>query len=100
VIDWEVVRWSDDCKRNLRAFDLADPVRVIERGERNLAGYGSLGTPLDDVWKIMINGPDAIFVKRHLGRSGYHDEVFLADEHVLRTFMKILDRATGSHRKL
>jgi len=43
---------------------------------------------------------DSIFVKRHLGVSGYHDEVFHDDEHVLRTLTKILDEAAGSHRKL
>ena len=46
------------------------------------------------------NVPDAIFVKRHKGPSGYHDEVFHDDEHVVRTLTKILDEATGSHRKL
>ncbi len=102
LIDEEVTRWSDDYKRSLRAFDLADPAGVAERAERNLAGYGPL-TPLledDDVWEIMINGPDAIFVKRHQGRSGYHDEVFHDDDHVVRTLTKILDDAAGSHRKL
>ncbi|MBW3643038.1 MAG: Flp pilus assembly complex ATPase component TadA, partial [Actinobacteria bacterium] len=51
-------------------------------------------------WEIMVNAPDAIFVKRHLGVSGYHDEVFHDDGHVLRTLTKILDDAGGSHRKL
>ncbi len=102
LIDEEVTGWSEDYKRNRRAFDLADPLGVAERAERNLAGYGPLAPLLDDddVWEIMINGPDAIFVKRHLGRSGYHDEVFHDDEHVLRTLTKILDDASGSHRKL
>ncbi|HSH58157.1 MAG TPA: ATPase, T2SS/T4P/T4SS family [Acidimicrobiales bacterium] len=102
LIDEEVAGWSEDYKRSLRAFDLADPLGVAERAERNLAGYGPLAPLLDDddVWEIMINGPDAIFVKRHLGRSGYHDEVFHDDEHVLRTLTKILDDAAGSHRKL
>ena len=48
----------------------------------------------------MLNAPDAIFVKRHRGRSGYHDEVFHDDEHVIRILTKILDDASGSHRKL
>jgi pilus assembly protein CpaF len=39
-------------------------------------------------------------VKRHSAASGYHDEVFHDDEHVVRTLTKILDDATGSHRKL
>ena len=41
----------------------------------------------------MINGPDQIFVKRHQGPSGYHDEVFHDDDHVVRTLTKILDDA-------
>jgi pilus assembly protein CpaF len=102
LVDEEVARWTQDYKRGLRSFDLADPAGVAERAERNLAGYGPLAPLLDDddVWEIMINGPDLIFVKRHLGRSGYHDEVFHDDEHVLRTLTKILDDAAASHRKL
>ncbi|MDP8969038.1 MAG: Flp pilus assembly complex ATPase component TadA, partial [Actinomycetota bacterium] len=102
LIDDEVARWSEDYKRGLRPFDLADPETVAERAYRNLAGYGPLEPLLDDddVWEIMINAPDAIFVKRHAGPSGYHDEVFHDDEHVVRTLTKILDDAAGSHRKL
>ncbi len=98
----EVAAWSDGYKRGLRAFDLADPGLVAERAYRNLAGFGPLEPLLadDDVWEIMLNGPDAIFVKRHSGPSGYHDEVFHDDDHVIRTLTKILDDATGSHRKL
>ncbi len=48
----------------------------------------------------MINAPDAIFVRRHRGRSGYHDEVFHDDDHVIRTLTKILDAASTAHRKL
>jgi pilus assembly protein CpaF len=102
LIEAEVAAWSADHKRGLRPFDLADPELVVERAFRNVAGYGPLAPLLadDDVWEIMINAPDAIFVKRHAGRSGYHDEVFHDDEHVIRTVTKILDDASGSHRKL
>ena len=102
LIDDEVRAWSADYQRGLRAFDLADPDVVAERAFRNLAGYGPLEPLLadDDVWEIMVNGPDAIFVKRHHGPSSYHDEVFNDDEHVVRTLTKILDDATLSHRKL
>ena len=48
----------------------------------------------------MVNSPDQIFVKRHRGTSGYHDEAFNDDDHVVRTLTKILDEAAGSHRKL
>ena len=102
LIDDEVAAWTDDYKRGLRSFDLPDPRLVSERAFRNLAGYGPLEPLLEDsdVWEIMINAPDAIFVKRHSGVSGYHDEVFHDDEHVLRTLTKILDDASGAHRKL
>jgi pilus assembly protein CpaF len=98
----EVARWSLDHRRGLRPYDLAEPDLVAERAYRNLAGYGPLEPLLDDddVWEVMVNGPDAIFVKRHRGRSGYHDEVFHDDEHVIRILTKILDDASGSHRKL
>jgi pilus assembly protein CpaF len=102
LIAEEVTAWSDGYKRGLRAFDLADPEIVAERAYRNLAGYGPLEPLLedDDVWEIMVNSPDQIFVKRHRGTSGYHDEAFNDDDHVVRTLTKILDEAAGSHRKL
>jgi pilus assembly protein CpaF len=98
----EVARWSLDHRRGLRPYDLSQPDLVAERAFRNLAGYGPLEPLLtdDDVWEVMVNAPDAIFVRRHRGRSGYHDEVFHDDEHVIRTLTKILDDAAGSHRKL
>ena len=102
LIEDEVERWSTDHARGRRPFDLADPATVVERAYRNIAGYGPLEPLLadDDVWEIMINGPDLIFVKRHRGPSGYHDEVFHDDDHVVRTLTKILDDASGAHRKL
>jgi pilus assembly protein CpaF len=102
LIDDEVRRWSADYQRGARTVDVADPDAVAERAWRNLAGYGPLEPLLadDDVWEIMINAPDAIFVKRHRGISGYHDEVFHDDAHVVRTLTKIIDEASGSHRKL
>jgi pilus assembly protein CpaF len=102
LIDDEVESWSADYKRGLRTFDLVDPRVVAERAYRNLAGYGPLEPLLADadVWEVMLNAPDQIFVKRHRGPSGYHDEVFHDDDHVLRTLTKILDDASTSHRKL
>ena len=102
LIDDQVDAWTADYKRGLREFDLADPEAVAERAYRNLVGYGPLEPLLadDDVWEIMVNAPDAIFVKRHNGPSSYHDEAFNDDEHVVRTLTKILDDASGSHRKL
>ncbi len=102
LVDDEVARWSDDFARGRRDFDLADPASVAERAYRNLAGYGPLEPLLadDDVWEVMVNAPDQIFVKRHRGQSGYHHEVFHDDDHVVRTLTKILDDASAAHRKL
>jgi pilus assembly protein CpaF len=102
LIGDEVARWNDDHRRGRRTFGLPDPALVVERAFRNLARYGPL-TPLladDDVWEIMLNAPDALFVRRHRGPSGYHDEVFHDDDHVLRTLTKLLDDASTAHRKL
>jgi pilus assembly protein CpaF len=98
----EVARWSLDRRRGLRPYDLSDPEGVADRAYRNLAGYGPLEPLLadDDVWEVSVNAPDSIFVKRHAGRSGYHDEVFFDDEHVIRILTKLLDDASSSHRKL
>jgi pilus assembly protein CpaF len=102
VIEDEVAKWADDYRRGRRDFDLADPGLVAERAFRNLAGYGPLESLLADadVWEVMVNAPDQIFVKRHRGTSGYHNEAFHDDDHVVRTLTKILDDASAAHRKL
>jgi pilus assembly protein CpaF len=102
LVEEEVANWQLDFRRGLRPYELADPHLVAERAVRNLTGYGPLGPLLDDddVWEIMINAPDQLFVKRHRGPSGYHHEVFHDDDHVFRTLTKILDDASTSHRKL
>ncbi len=102
LVDEEIARWNDDFRRGLRSYPLTDGERIAERAMRNLTGYGPLSPLLadDDVWEIMINAPDVIFVKRHKGQSGYHDEVFHDDEHVIRTLTKVLDDASAAHRKL
>ncbi len=98
----EVSRWRSDYRRGRRPVDVADPEAVVERALRNLAGYGPLQALLEDpdAWEIMINAPDAIFVRRHEGPSGYHHEVFHDDDHVWRVLTKILDDSSASHRKL
>ncbi len=102
LVEDTVARWSADHKRGIRPFDLSDPHRLVERAVRNLTGYGPLAPLLadNDVWEIMINAPAEIFVKRHQGPSGYHDEVFHDDAHVMRTLTKILEDASSAHRKL
>jgi pilus assembly protein CpaF len=102
LIDHEIQEWNDEYRRGRKAGALADPVGVAERAFRNLARYGPL-TPLledDDVWEIMVNAPDEVFVRRHGGISGYHDEVFHDDAHVLRTLTRLLDEASSAHRTL
>ncbi len=102
MIEEEIVQWSSDFKRGARPYDLVEHEVVADRVLRNLAGYGPLDPLIadSDVWEIMINAPDSIFVKRHQGPSGYHDEVFHDDAHVTRTLTKILDDASTGHRKL
>ena len=98
----EVATWRREFRRGQRPVDIADPEGAVERALRNLAGYGPLEPLLadPDVWEIMVNGPGAIFTKRHSGKSGYHHEVFHDDDHVTRVLTKILDDASRSHRKL
>lgn len=98
----EIERWRLDFKMGRRSVDLPDPRGVARRVIRNLTGFGPLTDLLadDDVWEIMINAPDAIFVKRHQGPSGYHHEAFHDDDHVSRTITKLLDQSTTAHRKL
>ncbi len=102
LIDDEIDRWREDHRRGHRLVDLPRPELLADRVFRNIARHGPLTTLLedDDVWEIMINSPSAIFVKRHSGPSGYHDEVFSDDEHVVRVLTKLLDGSSGSHRKL
>ncbi len=101
LIDEALRTWSDDHRRGRRPFDLVDPEVVADRALRNLAGYGPLEPLLadPDVWEVMVNAPSEVFVKRHRGPCGYHDEGFHDDDHVTRILTKILDDAGGSHRK-
>ena len=89
-------------RRGHRSFALTNPASVAERAWRNLAGYGPLTELLDDpdVWEIEVNSPSEVFVKRHVGQSGYHHEAFHDDDHVSRTLTKLLDDSSASHRKL
>ena len=102
MIREELDRWDGDFRRGNRPFALASPESLAERALRNLTGYGPLTSLLvdDDVWEVMVNAPDQIFVKRHSGPSGYHDETFHDDDHVLRTMTKLIDEASAAHRKL
>jgi pilus assembly protein CpaF len=102
LIDDVVAEWVDEHRRGHRELALADPTGLSERAFRNLARYGPLTELLadDDVWEIMVNAPDEIFVRRHSGGSSFHHEVFHDDDHVSRTLTKLLEDSTASHRKL
>lgn len=97
-----VDQWRADFRRGIRRIDLTEPEVIVDRAMSNLTGYGPLTALLDDddVWEIMLNAPDQIFVKRHKGSSGYHHESFHDDAHVLRTMTRIVDRSSGAHRAL
>jgi pilus assembly protein CpaF len=101
LVDHQLAAWSDDHRRGHRAA-VADADRLADRAVRNLTGYGPLAPLLadEDVWEVMVNAPDRIFVKRHRDPDGYHDEVFHDDDHVLRTLTRILDDAPGPSRRL
>ena len=101
LVDTAIRDWSEDHLRGVRAYDLVDPTTIADRVLRNVTGYGPLEPLLadPDVWEIMVNSPSEVFVKRHAGPTGYHDEGFHDDAHVTRILTKILDDAGGSHRK-
>lgn len=75
---------------------------LVDTVERNLCGYGPLDPLLNDpdVWEIMVNAPDEIFVKRHRHPSGYHQDTFHDDAHVERTLTRILSQAASNQRVL
>src|SRR5690606_13519247 len=102
LISNAVEDWADDHARGVRPHGLPDPQGVVDRAFRNLARYGPLTDLLadPDVWEIMVNAPDQIFVKRHSGGNRFHHEVFHDDDHVTRTLTKLLDDSATSHRKL
>ena len=102
LIETAIIEWSDEHHRGQREISLSDPEGVANRAFQNLAQYGPLTDLLedDDVWEIMVNSPDLIFVRRHSTGSSFHDEVFHDDDHVARTLTKLLDDSSSSHRKL
>lgn len=101
LVEEQIKAWTLDFKEGRRAFPLINSSALVDRAMRNLTGYGPLQPLLedDDVWEICINAPDQIFVKSHSKPAGYHDEVFHDEAHVVRTLTRILDDASGAHRK-
>lgn len=102
LIDDAIDSWQVEANRFGGRPALLDPATIAHRAWCNLAQYGPLTALLDDpdVWEIEINSPADIFVKRHRGNSGYHQETFHDDDHVLRTLARLLDDSSTSHRRL
>ena len=98
----EIRQWNLGFKSGVHGEAVSNVDATAERVVRDLLGYGPLEAPLadPDVWEIMVNAPQEIFLNRHHGDSGLHDECFHDDEHVRRTLTRIIDDATSSHRKL
>ncbi len=65
---------------------------IAQRAEADVAGYGPLQALLEDdtVWEIMVNSPDAIFVKRHGRPAAFHGAAFHDSDHLRRTVERIL----------
>lgn len=102
LIDEELQRWEDDVRHGRKSVPIVNPETLAARAWKNLVNYGPLTDLLEDpdVWEIEINAPTEIFIKRHVGPSGYHQETFHDDDHVIRTLTKLLDDSSSSHRKL
>ena len=65
---------------------------LAQRAEADVAGYGPLQALLEDdsVWEIMVNSPEAIFVKRHGRPTAFYGAAFHDAEHLRRTVERIL----------
>jgi pilus assembly protein CpaF len=102
LVDEAVAEWDEDHRRGRRPRPLSDPAGVARRAYRNLAEYGPLTELLEDpdVWEIMVNSPDAVFVRRHSAGSRVHHEAFHDDAHVARTLTRMLDDSGSAHRTL
>ncbi|MFM7063084.1 MAG: CpaF family protein [Actinomycetes bacterium] len=102
LVAQEVAGWDEAHRRGRRARPLSDPGSVARRAFQNLAEYGPLTEPLadPDVWEIVVNAPDAIFVRRHSGGGRVHHETFHDDAHLVRTLTRLLDDSSSSHRTL
>ncbi len=65
---------------------------LAQRAEADVAGYGPLQALLEDdsVWEIIVNSPEAIFVKRHGRPTAFHGAAFHDADHLRRTVERIL----------
>jgi pilus assembly protein CpaF len=102
LVEDELDGWEQDARSGRREQPPSGRRELADRAVRNLTGYGPLGPLLadDDVWEVMVNAPDEIFVRRHQGPSGWHPDLFHDDDHVTRTLVRVLDDAPTAHRHL
>ena len=97
---FEVIRQEVVSNRSRSASSVE--ANSAEKIFRSICGLGPIDAVMRDpqVWEIIINAPDAIFVRRHFGATEKLSESFYDDDHLNRTVSRLLERSIGSHRKL
>ena len=100
VIAGEIDRWQG---RNA-SYPLSDETYhyITDRIVANIVGYGPFDNLFadDDVWEIIVNAPDSIFVKRHSNGTSYYGDSFHDHDHLRRTLAKLLAEQGANQRKL
>ncbi len=97
---FEVIRQEVETNRGESASSAG--ASSAEKIFRSICGLGPIDAAMRDpqVWEIIINAPDAIFVRRHSQPTEKLSESFYDDDHLTRTVSRLLERSIGSHRKL
>ena len=75
---------------------------ITQRVISNIVGYGPLDSLFadEDVWEVIVNAADSIFVKRHSSGTSYHSDSFHDTDHLRRTLAKLLAELGVNQRKL
>ena len=97
---FEVIRQEVVTNRSESVSSVA--ANSAEKIFRSICGLGPIDAAMRDpqVWEIIINAPDAIFVRRHSKSTERLSESFYDDDHLNRTVSRLLERSIGSRRKL
>lgn len=100
VITSEIDRWQ----QQNASYPLSPETYnyITQRVVANIVGYGPLDNLFadDDVWEVIVNAPDSIFVKRHSIGTCYHSDSFHDNDHLRRTLAKLLAEQGANQRKL
>ncbi len=100
VITSEIDRWQ----QQNASYPLSPETYnyITARVVANIVGYGPLDNLFadDDVWEVIVNAPDSIFVKRHSIGTCYHSDSFHDNDHLRRTLAKLLAEQGANQRKL